>query len=156
MPQLPHDIRTFSPIYSWYCKSPNKIPCFNIGMQPAVSSSAIGSMYMRGAWYLYVDCVLLTQWMALSSEIILGNIWALPYTRTCNWLKHVHWQIWGACQAHTPYRTQFLIFTHIFAKKWPCRRSMPPLMGPRPPPPQEILDMPLMSLVKMHSCSVRT
>ena len=26
--QLPHEIQTLAPIYSWYCKSPIRMPCF--------------------------------------------------------------------------------------------------------------------------------
>ena len=41
----------------------------------------------------------------------------------------------GACPVHAPPTgPNSFVFTYIFAEKHPCRRSMPPLMGPRPPP----------------------
>ena len=51
----------------------------------------------------------------------------------------------GACLAHAPHMgPNSFIFAYIFTKKCPLQRFMPPLKGAcPPPPPQEILDLPL-------------
>ena len=58
----------------------------------------------------------------------------------------------GACPVHgPPMGPNSFVFTYIFTEKCPRRRSMPPLMGARPP--REILDPPLRRTNSLVQCT---
>ena len=93
---------------------------------------------------------------SLASASLLSLVSASVHTSPCNRVRYRNFTFGiggsrgGGCRMHAhPTGSNSFIFAYIFAKKCPCRGSMPPQWVHASP--WEILDLPLFG-IHMHRC----